>query len=100
MKMKKLLALALAMSMTFGLAACGKKDDEQGSASASKPEASQSGEMDDVSKDPKVKLVYAEVNPLDSIVGQTATAFKEKVEELSGGSKPILSFIWRPSCLP
>ncbi len=32
-----------------------------------------------------VTLTYAEVNPLDTIVGQTATAFKEKVEELSGG---------------
>ena len=31
-------------------------------------------------------LVYAEVNPLDTIVGQTATHFKEKVEELTGGS--------------
>lgn len=35
--------------------------------------------------DSVVKLVYAEVNPLDTIVGQTATAFKEKVEELSDG---------------
>ena len=35
-------------------------------------------------------LVYAEVNPLEgTIVGQTATAFKEKVEELSGGSITI-----------
>lgn len=34
-------------------------------------------------------LVYAEVNPLDTIVGQTGTAFKEKVEELSGGSITI-----------
>ncbi|MDO4351357.1 MAG: TRAP transporter substrate-binding protein [Eubacteriales bacterium] len=33
-----------------------------------------------------VTLVYAEVNPLDTIVGKTATFFKEKVEELSGGS--------------
>lgn len=31
-------------------------------------------------------LVYAEVNPLDTIVGQTANAFKTKLEELSGGS--------------
>jgi tripartite ATP-independent transporter DctP family solute receptor len=31
----------------------------------------------------------AEVNPLDTIVGQTDTAFKEKVEELSGGSITI-----------
>lgn len=33
-----------------------------------------------------VTLVYAEVNPLDTIVGQTGMAFKEKLEELSGGS--------------
>jgi len=33
-----------------------------------------------------VTLRYAEVNPLDTIVGQTAMAFKEKLEELSGGS--------------
>ncbi|MDR0764892.1 MAG: TRAP transporter substrate-binding protein [Synergistaceae bacterium] len=36
--------------------------------------------------EPGVKLVYAEVNPADSLMGQTARAFKEKVEELSGGS--------------
>lgn len=36
-----------------------------------------------------VTLVMAEVNPLDTIVGQTCTAFKEKVEELSGGSITI-----------
>lgn len=36
-----------------------------------------------------VTLVMAEVNPLDTIVGQMDTAFKEKVEELSGGSIEI-----------
>lgn len=41
------------------------------------------------SADPQVTLVMAEVNPLDTIVGQTDTAFKEKVEELSGGSIKI-----------
>ena len=38
------------------------------------------------SADPAVTLVYAEVNPLDTIVGQTASYFKEQVESLSGGS--------------
>ncbi|MGH0051984.1 MAG: TRAP transporter substrate-binding protein [Sphaerochaetaceae bacterium] len=33
-----------------------------------------------------VTLVYAEVNPLDSIVGKTAIYFKEQVAELSGGT--------------
>lgn len=39
--------------------------------------------------DPAVTLIYAEVNPLDTIVGQTDSFFKEKVEELSGGSITI-----------
>jgi tripartite ATP-independent transporter DctP family solute receptor len=36
-----------------------------------------------------VKLVYAEVNPLDSIVGKTGVYFKEQVEKLSGGTVTI-----------
>ena len=37
-------------------------------------------------KDSKVRLVYAEVNPLDTIAGRTGVFFSEKVAELSGGS--------------
>lgn len=33
-----------------------------------------------------VTLTYSEVNPLDTIVGKTGQFFKEKVEELTGGS--------------
>nr|WP_319473951.1 TRAP transporter substrate-binding protein [uncultured Sphaerochaeta sp.] len=36
-----------------------------------------------------VKLVYAEVNPLDSIVGKTGVYFKEQVAKLSGGTVTI-----------
>ena len=36
-----------------------------------------------------VKLVYAEVNPAESLMGRTAQAFKEKVEEISGGDVVI-----------
>lgn len=42
-----------------------------------------------VATDPHVTLVYAEVNPLDTIVGKTGTYFKEQVEKLSGGSITI-----------
>lgn len=38
------------------------------------------------SKDPVVTLVYAEVNPLDTIVGKMGAFYKEKVEELSEGT--------------
>ncbi|MDF3003822.1 MAG: C4-dicarboxylate transporter substrate-binding protein [Oscillospiraceae bacterium] len=86
MKMKLASAL-LAATMILSLAACGGGSAPASSAapapSSSAPASSSTG---GVANDPKVTLTYAEVNPLDTIVGQTDTAFKEKVEELSGGS--------------
>ena len=88
--MKKFLSLALAMAMTFSLAACGEKDEPTPTPPPAASSAEKSApETPEVPEDPKVKLVYAEVNPLDSIVGQTATYFKEQVEELSGGTIEI-----------
>ena len=64
--MKKFLALTMALCMIFAMCAF--------SASADEP----------------ITLTYAEVNPLDgTIVGAMAKAFKEKVEELSGGAVVI-----------
>ena len=61
--MKKILALTMALCMIFAMCAV--------SASADEP----------------ITLTYAEVNPLEgTIVGAMAKAFKEKVEELSGGA--------------
>ena len=99
--MKKALSLVLAMVMVLGLAACGGSSNSSNSSSSDSsssapaessapatPDASNT-DTSDVANDPHVTLVYAEVNPLDTIVGQTGTAFKEKVEELSGGSITI-----------
>lgn len=90
---KKLTSALLAAAMMVSLAACG------GGTAATSPSASPSAAPStapetsaaagDVANDPKVTLTYAEVNPLDTIVGQTDSAFKEKVEELSGGSITI-----------
>ena len=61
--MKKVLALVMALCMVFALCAV--------SASADEP----------------VTLTYAEVNPIEgTVVGDVALAFKEKLEELSGGN--------------
>ena len=57
-----------------------------GDTAASSTAASAAGDATAAANDPKVTLVYAEVNPLDTIVGQTGSHFKEKVEELTGGS--------------
>lgn len=95
--MKRLLSATLAGVMALSLAACGgttassgeaaSTDSSTESTAASTTETA--GDASAAASDPAVTLVYAEVNPLDTIVGQTATAFKEKVEELSGGSITI-----------
>ena len=63
---KRVLAVVMAATMVFSMAACGQKKESE-----------------------NVTLVYAEVNPLDTIVGQTATYFAEKVKELSNGTVTI-----------
>jgi len=83
--MKKVFAIVLAALMVLSMAACGGN----GNQTQTNGETVTDWTTVDISKvasDPKVTLVYAEVNPLDSIVGQTATEFKKQVEEMSGGS--------------
>ena len=101
---KRWLSAALCTAMVAGsLAGCGLKSPETtttaAATEAAKEEATTAAEAKEESKGesaaagepvgPAVTLVMAEVNPLDTIVGQTDTAFKEKVEELSGGSITI-----------
>ncbi len=83
---RSFLAVAGAAAATAALTACGGSNTP---ASTSTSTAAPAGNASDAGSDPKVTLVYAEVNPLDTIVGKTATFFKEKVEELSGGSVVI-----------
>lgn len=78
MRLKKFMAVTLSTVMTMSCLACGTS----GSSSA----GSGTGNVKD---DPKVTLVMAEVNPLDTIVGKTDSTFKDKVEELTGGSVTI-----------
>ena len=101
---KKVLSALLCAAMVVSMTACGLKAPEaadtttsqttdaaaatDATESAAATEAGDSTGTEPVG--PAVTLVYAEVNPLEgTIVGQTATAFKEKVEELSGGSITI-----------
>ncbi|MCR5215360.1 MAG: TRAP transporter substrate-binding protein [Lachnospiraceae bacterium] len=77
---RKLIAAVCCATMLLGMTACG------GSAPSTATQAAGTG---DVANDPKVTLVMAEVNPLDTIVGMTDQKFKETVESLSGGSITI-----------
>ena len=79
-----LLCVAIAM-LSLLLTACGGGSKAPPTTAPAAPD----GSADAASGDPKVTLVYAEVNPLDTIVGKTDSFFKEKVEELSGGSVTV-----------
>lgn len=88
--MKRILGLLLALTLILSFTGCGLEsptdtDDSAGSSSGSSTDDSSSDDSN-ATVEPEVVLVYAEVNPLDSIVGQTATAFADKIEELSGGT--------------
>lgn len=97
--MRKILSAALVAAMALSLSACGLKSPEaivmetNRETQPASEEVLKAGEGETKaaaqSSDPQVTLVYAEVNPLDTIVGKTDAFFKEKVEELSGGSIKI-----------
>lgn len=100
---KKLLSVMLGLAMVVSVTACGVTAPEAPAAEAPKAEApaaeapaaeepaaeEPAAEAPAAAAEPEVTLVYAEVNPLDTIVGQMATAFADKVAELSGGTMKI-----------
>ena len=106
---KKLVSLMLVGVMAFSMTACGLSKTEEPAAdnaaaeepaaddAAAEEPAADDAAADDTTaesdspaaNDPAVTLVMAEVNPLDTIVGQMDSKFKEEVERLSGGSVTI-----------
>ena len=107
---KKLLSMVLAGTMVLSMTACGlgggqaaapaadsaapadtAAEAEAPAAEDAAPAAEEAAPAADsaAAGDPAVTLVMAEVNPLDTIVGQMDTKFKEEVERLSGGSVTI-----------
>jgi tripartite ATP-independent transporter DctP family solute receptor len=84
---RSFLAAAGVSAAALALTACGgSKSTAASTAASAAASTAPAGDAAAAASDPKVTLVYAEVNPLDTIVGQT---FKEKVEELTGGSVVI-----------
>lgn len=85
---RSFLAAAGVSAAALALTACGGSGSSTAASTATSAAASTApaGDAAAATSDPKVTLVYAEVNPLDTIVGQTGSHFKEKVEELTGGS--------------
>lgn len=113
---KKVISMALCAAMVSALAGCGLKAPDEPTTAAqttaaqteaqaqteAKAETEAQGETKaeagseaapagayDTANMPEVTLIYAEVNPLDSIVGQMASDFKSKAEELSDGKITI-----------
>lgn len=86
--MKKILSVFLSMILLVSMVACGtseQTDNNIGEANTENAGIAQQVEETEAQKE-VITLVYAEVNPLDTIAGQTAKAFKEKVEERSDGT--------------
>ena len=87
---RSFLAAAGVSAAALALTACGgSKSTATSTAASAAASTAPAGGAAAAASDPKVTLVYAEVNPLDTIVGQTGSHFKEKVEELTGGSVVI-----------
>ena len=82
---RNFMAVAGASAAALALTACGGSKSTATSTASTAP----AGDAAGAASDPKVTLVYAEVNPLETIVGQTGSHFKEKVEELTGGTVTI-----------
>lgn len=103
---KKMISLMLVGAMAFSMTACGLSKAEEPATetpaaeetaeepaaeeTAEEPAADEAADSEyPAANDPAVTLVMAEVNPLDTIVGQMDSKFKEEVERLSGGSVTI-----------
>ena len=80
--MRKILSVFLCMVLIVSMTACRNEGGNTGEVNTENTGSVQQAEETEASKE-IITLVYAEVNPLDTIAGQTAKAFKEKVEELS-----------------
>ena len=90
---KKVLAAVLCTAMVLSLAACSltsptAETSTEGKSTEAVTDNKETEAPKETAKaaEAEVTLVFAEVNPLDTIAGQMDSAFKEKVEELSGGT--------------
>lgn len=86
--MKKFLSIILSVAMLMAMTACGGMEQSGAQTGDMNRESSKSIQVVEETEKQKevITLVYAEVNPLNTIAGQMAKAFKEKVEELSDGT--------------
>ena len=86
--MKKILSIILSVTLFMTLMACGGNAQASGKTGDAETENVGNTQMIEETESTKevITLVYAEVNPLNTIAGQMAKAFKEKVEELSDGT--------------
>lgn len=104
---KKVLSVLMGLALVASMTACGlqapAETSDSGSSAAATESAPAAAEPEAAAADdsaatesapaaaaePEVTLVYAEVNPLDTIVGQMATKFAEEVAARSNGTMKI-----------
>jgi tripartite ATP-independent transporter DctP family solute receptor len=91
---KKFLSVLLCATMVFAMTACGVTAPEvatsDGGSASSQTTTDNSGTTTTpAASGETITLVFAEVNPLDTIVGMTDQKFKEEVEARSNGTIQI-----------
>ena len=98
MKLKKTMLVVLCCVLAVGLlAACGTTSPNQPAQPPSTPPTQtptdstpvDEGPLAGIENEAAVTLRWAEVNPEDSLMGNTANAFKDAIEELSKGSVKV-----------
>ncbi len=99
MKKRRVAALFLAAVMCGGLTACGSGSEAETTAAAAAAETQAAEAPEENSEEAageeaapageQVILTWAEVNPIDSLDGQLAEFFRDKVAELSGNTIAI-----------
>ena len=86
---KRIVAIIASALLVASLSGCGLKSPAETAPAPSGETKPAETKPEGTAEQPEITLVYAEVNPLDTIVGQTGSAFKENVERLSDGKIKI-----------
>ena len=88
--MKKIISIILALAMVFALCACGASEEAAPAAPAEKAEAPAAAPA--APAEEPVEINIGHIYATSHAIGQACEVFKEKVEELSGGSISVVIY--------
>ena len=90
--MKKILCLIMALVMVFSLCACGAKEEAPAAPAAPAEKAEAAPAAPAAPAEEPVEINIGHIYATNHAIGQACEVFKEKVEELSGGSVSVVIY--------